>query len=128
MVITEVPPLFARVTVFPLTGLELASKRVTVIVEIVWPSSGTDERLAATVDTLALTGPTVKFTDAIAVITREASVKSVAVNTSEAAVVDLTVKVTTPATLEGPESADIVGVPKPDVLASVTVFPETGLL
>ena len=106
----------------------MTSKRVTVIVEIVAPSSGIDEGLAATVDVLALTGPAVKFTVVVAIITREASVTSVAVNTSEAAVVDFTVKVTTPAVLEGPEAADIVGVPEPDVLARVVVFPETGLL
>ena len=56
------------------------------------------------------------------------SVVSVAVKTSAPAVVDFTVKVTTPEALLTPEAALMVGVPGPDVLASVTVLPATGLL
>jgi hypothetical protein len=125
--IDELPLPAARVTVLPETGLLLTSKRVTVIVESVAPSSGTDVGLATTVDTLALTAPAVKVTVGVAVITREDSEVSVAVNTSAPAVVDLTVKVTTPAALEDPEAGVMFGNPGPDVLASVTVFAETAL-
>ena len=56
------------------------------------------------------------------------SLVSVAVKTSAAAVVDLTVNVTTPEALLDPEAALIVGEPEPEVLASVTVLPGTELL
>src|SRR5680860_1384216 len=56
------------------------------------------------------------------------SVVSVAVKTSAPAVVDFTVNVATPEASVIPETVVIVGVPKPDVLASVTVLPETGSL
>ena len=42
--------------------------------------------------------------------------------------VDFTVNVATPEASVIPETVVIVGVPRPDVLASVTVLPETGLL
>ena len=58
-------------------------------------------------------------------ITRLLSVVSVAVNTDEPTVDDLTVKVTTPKELEAPEAAEIVSV-APRLDARVTVFPETG--
>ena len=51
-------------------------------------------------------------------MTREASVVSVAVKTSAPAVVDFTVKVTTPKALLTPEAALMVGVPGPAVCAS----------
>ena len=53
---------------------------------------------------------------------------SVAVNTSAPAVVDFTVNVTTPNDELVPEAALMVGDPGPEVFASVTVLPETGLL
>ena len=56
------------------------------------------------------------------------SVVSTAVKASAPAVVDFTVNVTTPEASLAPEAALIVGVPGPEVLASVTVLPETGLL
>jgi hypothetical protein len=56
------------------------------------------------------------------------SVVSVAVKTSAPAVVDFTVNVATPEASVIPETVVIVGVPGPDVLASVTLLPETGLL
>jgi hypothetical protein len=57
VVIVEcVPPLLlASVTVLPLTGLLYASMSVTVIVEVVAPSAGTEVGLAVTVDADALT-------------------------------------------------------------------------
>jgi hypothetical protein len=51
----ELPPLLERVTVLPLTALPLAFLAVTVMVDVVEPSAGTDVRLGATVDVLALT-------------------------------------------------------------------------
>jgi hypothetical protein len=65
VVIVELPPLLASVTVFPLTGRLLASRRVTVIVEVVTLSAGTEVGLALTVDVVALTGPTVNVTVAV---------------------------------------------------------------
>ena len=54
------------------------------------------------------------------------SVESVAVKTGAPAVVDFTVKVTTPEPSEAPEAAEMVSV-APRLEASVTVLPETGL-
>ena len=82
---------------------------------------------AATVDTDADTVPAVNVTVAVWVTTTE-SVESVAVKTSAAAVVDLTVKVACPLALVVPFTVVMVGVPAPEDLASVTVFPDTGLL
>ena len=48
--ITELPPLFASVTVLPDTGFPFASFSVTVIVELVLPFAVTLDGLAATVD------------------------------------------------------------------------------
>ena len=48
--------------------------------------------------------------------------------TSVPAVVDFTVKVTTPKALLDPEAALIVGEPGPEDFARVTVLPDTGLL
>jgi hypothetical protein len=52
----------ARVTVFPLTGLLLASRKVMVIVEVVVPSATTVVGLAVTADVVADTAPTVHVT------------------------------------------------------------------
>jgi hypothetical protein len=78
VVIVEEPPLFARVTVFPLTGFERVSFNVTVIVDAVEPSAVTDAGEAETVDWAALTAPLVNVTDAVCVTVTE-SVLSVAV-------------------------------------------------
>ena len=64
--IESVPPrLELNVTVLPETGFALASLRVTVTVEVVDPLAVTDEGLAATVETVGLTAPTVKVTVAV---------------------------------------------------------------
>jgi hypothetical protein len=121
------PEVWASVTVLPDTGLLWASFNVTVIVEVVDPSAVTDEGEGATVDCAAVTAPAVNVTVAVAVMVT-LSVVSVAVNTSAAAVVDLTVKVAWPEASLVPWVVVMVGVPEPEVLASVTVLPETGLL
>ena len=54
------------------------------------------------------------------------SVVSVAVNMGEPAVVEVTVKVTTPLEFEAPEAAEMVSV-EPLEEARVPVLPETGL-
>ena len=65
VVIVEEPPPLASVTVLPETGLLLASRRVTVTVEVVEPSAVTDEGAAETPDCAAVTGPGVKVTVAV---------------------------------------------------------------
>ncbi len=67
-----------RYTVSPATGLWLASSRVTVMVEWATPSAVTVVGLASTVDVAASTGPAVKLTVAVCVMTT-APVVSVAV-------------------------------------------------
>jgi len=119
------PEVFARVTVLPLTALPLTSFNVTVMVEVVLPSATTLVGKAVTVDCAAVTAPAVKVTLAVWVRVNESEL-SVAVKTSVAAVVDFTVKVTTPEVLEVPEAAEIVGLPEPEVFASVTVLPAIG--
>ena len=57
VVMAELPPLLASVTVLPLTALLFASLRVTVMVEVESPSAICDVGLATTVDALALTLP-----------------------------------------------------------------------
>ena len=59
------PDVLARVTTFPETGLLVASLKVTVIVETVVPSAGTELDEAVTVDWAAVTGPTVNVTLAV---------------------------------------------------------------
>lgn len=78
LVTVELPPFLVNVTVFPLTGLLLASFKVTVMVEVVVPSATTEDELAATVEVEAETAPAVNVTVAVAVIVTE-SVVSVAV-------------------------------------------------
>ena len=73
------PNVLAKVTVLPETGLPSASFNVTVIVEGVAPSAVTEPGEADTVNATALTGPAVKLTVAVAVITRPLSLVSVAV-------------------------------------------------
>ena len=74
----------------------------------------------------ASAGAIVKVTVAVWVMVIE-SVVSVAVKTSAPAVVDFTVKVTTPEALLLPEGALMVGAPGPEVFARLTVLPDTGL-
>ncbi len=62
----------------PETGFDWPSFSVTVTVEVVAPSAVTEAGAALTVDCAALTGPTVKVTNAVWVTTTE-SVVSVAV-------------------------------------------------
>jgi hypothetical protein len=52
----------AKVTVLPLTGLLLASRKVIVIVDVVVPSATTDVGLATTVEVVAETAPAVHVT------------------------------------------------------------------
>jgi hypothetical protein len=105
-------------------GLPLASCRCTVIVLEATPAVVVT---AVEVITSFVAAPAVNVTVAVCVIGNE-SVESVAVKTSAAAVVDLTVNVTTPNALLAPEAALMVGEPEPEVLASVTVLPETGFI
>jgi hypothetical protein len=121
--IVLVTPVEARVTVLLETGLELASFKVTVIVEVVVPSAVIEVGLAAAVDTEALTAPAVKVTDPVWVTVSESEV-SVAVKIAVPAVVDFVVKVATPLPFVVPETVVIVLVTPED--ARVTVFPETG--
>ena len=78
VVIVEEPPHLASVTVLPATGLLLASRRVTVTVEVVEPSAVTEAGAAETPDCAAVTAPGVKVTVAVWVTVTE-SVVSVAV-------------------------------------------------
>ena len=71
--------------------------------------------------------PAVKVTVALGVICRLASVVSVAVNTSAPAIVALTVNVAPPELSVVPCVVVMVGEPVPDVLASDTALPATGL-
>ena len=122
--VSVAPRLEARVTVFPATGLELASFRVTVMVEVVVPSAVMEVGLATTVDWAAVGVPAANVTVAVCVIVI-VSVVSVAVKTPAPEVLDFTVKVTIPEIL-GPDAAEIVSV-APRLDERVTVFPETGL-
>ena len=65
VVIVDEPPPFASVTVLPAIRCDCASLSVTVIVEVVAPSATTEPGAALTVDWAAVTGPTVKVTDAL---------------------------------------------------------------
>jgi hypothetical protein len=116
----------ASVTVFPLTGLLLVSRSVTVIVEVATPSAVTVVGLAATVDAVADTAPAVNVTAAVGV-TVIASVVSVAVSVLVPAVVDRTVPVVCPLALVTAAGWTMVSVaPRED--ANVTVLPLTELL
>ena len=77
--IVELPAPCARVTVLPETGLPFVSFKVTVTVEVVTPSSTWLVGLAETVEAAAVTAPPWKVTVAVWVMTRLASVTSVAV-------------------------------------------------
>ena len=95
-----VPSVAARLTVFPLTGLLFASRKVTVIVDAVVPSATTLAGLAVTVEAVADTAPAVNVTDAVWVSVI-VSVVSVAVSVLVPAVVDRIVPVVCPAASVG---------------------------
>ena len=102
-------------------GLPAPSLRVTVMVEVVVLSAGTDVGLATTVEFAATLGVKVTLGCETRVIL---SIVSVAVYRDVSATAFFTVNVTTPLAFEGPLAAEMVELP---VCASVTVLPETGL-
>ena len=110
--IVDCPAPWPRVTVLLGTGLLLASRRVTVTVVVVTPSSATLPSVGLTVEFAALTVPGVKVTTAVSVIATP-SVKSTALYVTVCVMLSLTVKVTTPLLLETPLGADIVESPTP---------------
>src|SRR2546426_252192 len=63
VVIVELPLPAVSDTALPLTGLLLISLSVTVIVDVVDPSAGTDVGLALTVEGAASTAPAVTVTE-----------------------------------------------------------------
>jgi hypothetical protein len=87
-----VPSVAAKFTVLPATGLLLASRNVTVIVDAATPSATTVVGLAVTVEALADTVPAVKVTLAVGVSVT-VSVISVAVIVLVPAVAERTVPV-----------------------------------
>jgi hypothetical protein len=95
-----VPSVAARLTVLPATGLLLASRKVTVIVDVASPSAVAVVGLALTVEAVADTAPVVNVTDAVCV-TVMLSVVSVAVIVAVPAVVERTVPVVCPVALVG---------------------------
>jgi hypothetical protein len=116
----------ASVTVLPLTGLLLPSRRVMVIVDVATPSAVTVVGAAVTVDVVAETAPVANVTAAVDVSVM-VSVVSVAVSVLVPAVADRTVPVVWPTALVTAAGWTSVSVaPRED--ASVTVFPLTGLL
>jgi hypothetical protein len=118
----------ASVTVLPATGLLPAFNKVTVMVAVLTPSARSEVGEAATVEVSASAGGiAVKVTLAVW-LTVTLSVVSVAVNTGDPGVEEVTVKVTTPESLEVPEAAEIVSVPAARLDASVTVLPGTAAL
>jgi hypothetical protein len=66
--ILELPPVAARDTVSPTTGLLLTSNSVMVIVEAVAPSAGTDVGLAVTVEFVALATAVVEVVTVVVVL------------------------------------------------------------
>lgn len=107
--VSVAPRLDVRVTVFPGTPIEMEFSRVTVTVEVVTPSAVMEVGDAETVETVALGRGETKATVAVWVMIFE-SVESTAVYVDEPTVDDLTVKVTTPLALDGPEAAEIVSI------------------
>src|SRR5438046_950652 len=113
-------PVAASTTVAPGIGLPLASRAVTVIVELPLPAAIGD--VALTVDWLADTGPAFTTTVAVCVI---ATALIVAEIVFDSASVDASVPVVTPLALV--VAAGCVRVLPPPVAASTTVAPCTGL-
>src|SRR5437870_2237884 len=114
------PPVAASTTVAPCTGLPLASRAVTVIVEV--PSPAVIGDVALTVDWLADTAPAFTTTVAVWVI---ATALIVAEIVFDSASVDASVPVATP--LAFVVAAGCVSVSPDHVAASTTVAPWIGL-
>jgi hypothetical protein len=100
VIVSVAPREEVRLTVFPLTGLPLLSRSVTVIIDVATPSAATVPGLTATVDVVADTAPAVNVTAAVCV-TVTLSVVSVAVIVLVPAVVERIVPVVCPAALVG---------------------------
>jgi hypothetical protein len=115
-----------RVTVFPLTGLPLVSRSVTVIVVVDTPSAVTVLGLAVTVDVAAETLPGMNVAVAVCVTVTPSDV-SIAVIAVVPAVVDRTVPVVCPFASVTAAGWTIVSV-APREEANVTFLPATGLL
>src|SRR5207244_2704254 len=115
------PPVAASTTVAPCTGLPLASRAVTVIVEVPLPAVIGD--VALTVDWLADTAPAFTTTVAVCVM---ATPSIVAATVFDPAAVELRLPVTTPPASVVP-SGCVTVFPAVGVAASVTVAPCTGL-
>jgi hypothetical protein len=113
-------PVAASTTVAPLMRLPLASRAVTVIVEVPLPAT-IDVGDAVTLDCDAETDPAVTVTVAVCVI---ATPLIVADTVFEPATVELSVPVATPLAFVGP--AGCVSVFPVPVAASTTVAPLTG--
>lgn len=125
-IVSVAPRLEASVTVLPETGALVRVNRVTVMVDVATPLAVTEVGDAPTVEWVESGAPAAKVTVAVCAITIP-SVVSVAVKMAEPAVVDFTVKETTPVVSEMPDAGNIVSVaPRFDV--SVTVLPAAGLL
>jgi hypothetical protein len=92
VIVSAAPRDDASVTVFPLTGLPLPSRSMTVMVEVVIPSATTVVGLAVTVEVVADTAPAVNVTAAVWATVR-VSVVSVAVIVLVPAVADRIVPV-----------------------------------
>jgi hypothetical protein len=120
------PRLEASVTVLPGTGALVRVNRVTVTVDVETPLAVTEVGDAVIVEWVGSGAPAAKVTVAVCAITIP-SLVSVAVNTAGPAVVDFTVKVTTPFVSEVPDAGEIVSV-APRLEASVTVLPAARLL
>jgi hypothetical protein len=114
-------PVAASTTVAPLTGFPLASRAVTVIVDVPLPAT-IEVGDAVTRDCDAETDPAVTVTVAVCVI---AMPLIVADTVFEPATVELRVPVATPLAFVGP-AACVSVLPEP-VAASTTVAPLTGL-
>ena len=126
-IVSLAPRLEARDTVLEATGVPPPSLRVTVMVEVVAPSAGTEPGVAATVELALLAGGTGANVMLAVWVTTKLSLTSVAVKTGEPVARDFTVKVATPATLVVPKAGVIVS-DAPRLEASVTLLPTAGLL
>src|SRR6266516_962604 len=114
-------PVAASTTVAPLTGFPLASRAVTVIVEVPLPAV-IDVGAAVTVDCEADTDPAVTVTVAVCVIATPLIVAEIVLGSG---VVELSVPVATPLASVGP--AGCVSVLPEPVAARTTVAPLMGL-
>ena len=125
-IVSVAPRLEASVTVLPETGALVRVNRVSVMVDVEVPLAVTEVSDALSVEWVESGAPAAKVTVAVCAITIP-SVVSVAVKMAEPAVVDFTVKETTPVVSEMPDAGNIVSVaPRFDV--SVTVLPAARLL